>query len=74
VPISEFFFMLSRESQLEEADKLVAGHFASRARFASPRSMAPMPVLGVPGWHFAEQDEAFYDDADHFRSKPRKVP
>lgn len=71
VPVSDFFFMLSAESQLEEADKLVANHFASRARFASPKSMAPMPVLGVPGWHFAAQDERFYDDPDHFRSKAR---
>jgi hypothetical protein len=71
VPVSDFFFMLAIESQLEEADRLVAGHFASRARFASPRTMAPMPVLGVPDWHFAGQDEAFYDDEDHFRSKPR---
>ena len=71
VPVSEFFFMLSIESQLEEADKLVDHHFASRARFASPKTMAPMPILGVPGWHFAEQDESFYDDASHFRSKDR---
>ena len=71
VPVSDFFFMLSVESQLEEADKLVSNHFASRARFASPKTMAPMPVLGVPGWHFGEQDEAFYDDGDHFRSRPK---
>ena len=71
VPVSDFFLMLPPESQLEEADRLVAGHFASRARFASPKSMAPMPVLGVPGWHFGAQDEAFYDDAQHFRSKPK---
>ena len=70
IPVSDFFFMLAPESQLEEADKLVSSHFASRARFASPKSMAPMPVLGVPGWHFAEQDEAFYDDERHFRSRP----
>lgn len=74
VPVSELFFMLPPEAQLEEADGLVAGHFASRARFASPKSMAPMPVLGVPGWHFAGQDEAFYDDDRHFRSKPRETP
>lgn len=71
VPVSDFFFMLSIESQLEEADKMVSNHFASRARFVSPKTMAPMPVLGVPGWHFAEQDEVFYDDPAHFRSKPR---
>jgi len=69
VPVSDFFFMLSPESQVEEADKLVASHFSSRARFVSPKAMAPMPVLGVPGWHFAPQDEVFYDDPEHFRSK-----
>jgi hypothetical protein len=72
VPVTEFFFMLPPESQVQEADGLVASHFASRARFASPKAMAPMPVLGVPGWHFAEQDEAFYDDAGHFRSRTRE--
>jgi hypothetical protein len=71
VPVSDFFFMLPIESQLEEADKLVSSHFASRARFVSPKAMAPMPVLGVPGWHFAEQDEAFYDDESHFRSREK---
>jgi len=69
VPVDELFFMLPMESQVAQADALLAAHFASRARFRSPKSMAPMPVLGVPGWHFAAQDEAFYDDASHFRSK-----
>ena len=69
VPVDELFFMLPMESQVAQADALVAAHFASRARFRSPKSMAPMPVLGVPGWHFAAQDEAFYDDPGHFRSK-----
>jgi hypothetical protein len=31
--------------------------------------MAPMPVLGVPGWHPDTAREAFYDDPSHFRSK-----
>jgi len=50
------------------ADELLATHFADRANFPRPKSMAPMPVLGVPGWH-AGQDETFYDDPRHFRSK-----
>jgi hypothetical protein len=32
---------------------------------ASPRDLGPVPVFGYPGW--AEQDEAFYDDARYFR-------
>jgi hypothetical protein len=69
VPVDELFFMLPVESQVAQADALLAAHFSSRAKFPSPKAMAPMPVLGVPGWHFADQDEAFYDDARHFRSK-----
>ena len=73
VPVDDFFHMLPIEAQLPRVDEELARHFASRSRFPSPKSMAPMPVLGVPGWHFAAQDEAFYDDAAHFRSKGVKA-
>jgi hypothetical protein len=52
-----------------EADRFLAAHFADRARFPSPKSMAPMPVLGIPGWHPDTARESFYDDARHFRGK-----
>lgn len=71
VPVGDFFFMLSPESQREEADRMVAAHFSSVAKFASPKMMAPLPVLGVPGWHRDNGVEAFYDQASYFRSKPR---
>jgi DUF3025 family protein len=73
VPVGDFFFMLSPESQREEADRLAAHHFSDRKRFASPKSMPPMPVLGVPGWHPETANEGFYDLATYFRSKPRAV-
>jgi hypothetical protein len=52
-----------------EADRLLAAHFSDRLRFPSPKAMAPMPVLGVPGWHPDTSTESFYDDARHFRGK-----
>ena len=51
------------------ADRLLAAHFSDRARFPSAKAMAPMPVLGIPGWHPDTSSEAFYDDAKHFRGK-----
>ena len=54
------------------ADALLAAHFSDRARFASPKAMAPMPVLGVPGWDPRTSEESFYDDRSHFRSKGLK--
>ena len=52
-----------------QADRLLALHFSDRSRFASPKAMAPMSVLGVPGWHPRNSSESFYDDAKHFRGK-----
>ncbi|MGZ5098266.1 MAG: DUF3025 domain-containing protein [Usitatibacter sp.] len=71
VPAGELFFMLPPETQAAQADELLAAHFASRTRFHSPKAMAPMPVLGVPGWHPGTESEAFYDDPSYFRSKDR---
>jgi hypothetical protein len=51
------------------ADGMLAAHFADRANFARPKAMAPMPVLGVPGWHPGTATESFYADPVHFRGK-----
>ena len=37
---------------------------------ASPRDLAPLPVLGYPGW--LEQSAGFYEDARYFRPQPVK--
>jgi hypothetical protein len=60
---------VERVDDTADADRHLAAHFADRARFPSPKAMAPMPVLGVPGWHPGNSSEAFYDDAKHFRGK-----
>jgi Protein of unknown function (DUF3025) len=69
IPADESFLALPVHAQVEQADALVAAHFSTRANFPSPKAMAPMPVLGVPGWHPDTARESFYDDARHFRSK-----
>lgn len=69
VPVSDFFAMLPIESRVAEADALVAAHFSQPARFASPKSMAPLPAMGVPGWHPDTGRESFYDDRSHFRPR-----
>jgi hypothetical protein len=37
----------------------------------TPQRLAPLPVLGVPGWHAANEQRAFYEDKTVFRP-PRK--
>jgi hypothetical protein len=63
------FTLVTPPRQVAAADALLAEHFRDRVRFPSPKAMSPMPVLGVPGWHPATRDEAFYDDTAHFRSR-----
>ncbi len=70
IPAGDLIALPARE-QLARADALIAAHFRERANFASPKAMAPMPVLGVPGWHPDTARESFYDDAQHFRSKEK---
>ncbi len=43
VPVNDLFFMLPLETQMAQADTLLAAHFANRTRYASPKMMAPMP-------------------------------
>jgi hypothetical protein len=71
VPADAALVAAPPEEQVRRIDVLVAAHFGDRKRFASPKSMAPMPVLGVPGWHPGTLRESFYDDAKHFRSRPK---
>lgn len=53
------------------ADERLAAHFSDPARYPSPRAMAPLPVLGIPGWHPDTGSEAFYNDRSHFRPRTR---
>ena len=52
-------------------DRALVVHFKDRRNFPSARAMAPMPVLGIPGWHPGTADESFYDDRKHFRPSTR---
>jgi len=70
VPVDELFFMLPVEAQVARVDEQIAAHFAQRTRFASPKSMASVPAMGIPDWHPDNGREEFYNDAAHFRSKP----
>ena len=43
------------------------------AEHLATKPFVPLPVLGVPGWWPANEDAAFYADADVFRPLRRAV-
>jgi hypothetical protein len=66
--VAKTVFIQAKSLEISVDDHLAA-HFSDRRRFASPKLMAPMPLLGVPGWHPGTSRESFYDDRDHFRPR-----
>jgi len=62
----------STDALLAHADAAVAAALDDPALLASTRSLAPLPVQGIPGWYDANEDPAFYDDTGQFRSGRRK--
>lgn len=71
IPVPPGFHALEAAQQVRQVDAALAEHFAERARFASPRILPPIPVLGIPGWHPRTAEPGFYDDRAHFRPKTR---
>ncbi|MEM9303856.1 MAG: DUF3025 domain-containing protein [Pseudomonadota bacterium] len=68
VPVPRDFAVLPARRRLA----LVDGWLAERIeRLESPRELLPLPVLGIPEWHAANADPAFYDDTDYFRPRRR---
>jgi len=48
-------------------DARAAEYFSRPESLASTRTLAPLPVLGIPGWSPENEDPAYYDDVGHFR-------
>lgn len=53
-------------------DAAAAEYFGRPASLASTRLLAPLPVLGIPGWTAENADPAYYDDVTQFRPGRRQ--
>jgi len=65
--VEHAFFTLPLAAQLPALDARLAAHIGNAARFVTTRELAPVPVLGVPGWCDANACEQYYDNLDYFR-------
>ncbi|MSQ59838.1 MAG: DUF3025 domain-containing protein [Betaproteobacteria bacterium] len=61
------FLALPLEGQLLHAGSATAERLEDASTLATPRDLAPFPVLGVPGWFAANHEEYFYDNQNYFR-------
>jgi hypothetical protein len=57
--------------QLAEMDARVAARIGATDRLTATRDLAPVPILGVPGWCAENEVESYYDNTDYFRPRPK---
>lgn len=58
---------------MESLDARLAARVADVTAFLTPRELAPLPLLGIPGWWPANHQESFYDNTAYFRPGRHKT-
>ncbi|HMJ49506.1 MAG TPA: DUF3025 domain-containing protein [Burkholderiales bacterium] len=67
-PVSSDFFSLGIEDQLHMLDERLAQYLGDPQHFNRTAELAPVPVLGVPGWNGENERESYYENETHFRA------
>ena len=67
IGVSPAFFERPLQSQVAQADRQLALYLLDGGGIGKGRDLAPLPVLGVPGWWKDNVVEAFYDNTGYFR-------
>jgi hypothetical protein len=61
------FFSADTVTQTNCLDALLESKLLDAGAWNSTRELAPVPILGVPGWCADNEAEAYYDDTGYFR-------
>ncbi len=71
VTVQRKFFSLDLAQQYRRLDRILARRLADAVTLGSARDLLPLPILGVPGWHRANEEPRFYRHRGFFR--PRSI-
>jgi len=73
-PVAQEFFAQNSSQQIATLDGALAEWIDDAANLDATAKLAPLPVLGFPGFCAASADPRFYDDATVFRSGRMRKP
>lgn len=65
------FFSWPLARRLAHLDSLLADYLDDPEHCRSTRDLAPVPLLGIPGWAAGNADPAYYDNTGYFRTGRR---
>jgi hypothetical protein len=69
VEVEQNFSQQSLSEQSEKIDSLLSAKITQEDTFSQVKPLYPLPLLGVPGWWDANNNDAFYANTDYFRPK-----
>lgn len=67
VRVEAEFFGWPLAQQLDHLDESLAAYLADPEHGRSTRELAPIPLLGIPGWAAENEHVNYYDNTDYFR-------
>ena len=68
LPVDATFFSKTMHEQIKWIDEQSATVFINDRHYRSPRALAPLPILGLPGWDPCNELESYYNNTSYFRS------
>jgi len=67
-PVAADFFAAVLEQQLQLLDEKLADYLRNPQHFNRTAELAPIPILGIPGWNAENERESFYENEAYFRA------
>ncbi|MDO6710988.1 DUF3025 domain-containing protein [Aliiglaciecola sp. 2_MG-2023] len=67
VRVDNSFFEENYDRQLTILDSAIYELLNRKHLLSNSRKLSPIPLLGIPGWHLANENEDFYMNQDYFR-------
>jgi hypothetical protein len=59
--------LLKVDGELPAIDRTAADWLMNDTHLADSRQLAPLPLLGIPGWDARNESASFYDNREYFR-------
>jgi hypothetical protein len=74
INIESAWLQANIQGLLQHVDARSRTWIASPAGLSRGRDLAPLPVLGIPGWSAENNNEKYYDNTDYFRPGRHRQP
>lgn len=65
--------LLEVDGESASLDRAAANWLMDDSHLADSRRLAPLPLLGIPGWDARNESTTFYDDTSYFRAGRRRL-